>query len=101
MPNVIYKGPTNRDDISTEYVIRDADRKPYTLRVGSRTGTEVPDEVAARLLGDDSPKGHKFELYEEPAVAEGENADTPPEADADGAAAAKTTARARRAGQEA
>lgn len=96
MPNVIYKGPTSRDDISTEYIVRGEDRTPYTLRKGAAKGTEVPDDVAARLLGDDSPKGHKFELYEEPAAAEGEGDTTPPPEDG-----AKTTARARRAGQEA
>lgn len=63
MPNVIYKGPTSRDDNSTEFIVRDEkdNRRPYTLRVGSPTGTEVPDHIAKTLLGDDSPKGHKFE----------------------------------------
>lgn len=64
MPKQItYGGPTSRDDISTEFVVRDESGKPHTLRKGY--ATEVPDDVAKRLLGDDAPKGHKFAQAQE------------------------------------
>lgn len=63
MPNITYGGPTSRDDISTEFIVRDENGKPHTLRKGY--ASEVPADVAKRLLGDDAPKGHKFAKSEE------------------------------------
>lgn len=59
MPEITYGGPTARDDISTAFQVRDANGKTHLLRKG--VATDVPDDVAKLLTGDDTPRGHKFE----------------------------------------
>lgn len=68
MPKITYGGPTSRDDISTEFIVREPAEegkkgKPVRLRKG--LPLEVSDELAAVLTGDDAPKGHKFELVKD------------------------------------
>lgn len=57
---ITYGGPRSSDAIETEYIVRDADGNPHTLRKG--LPALVPEELAQRLTGDDAPKGFKFEL---------------------------------------
>lgn len=65
MPKITYGGPTSRDDISTEFIVREPTEdgrrgKPVRMRKG--LPIEVSDKLAAMLTGEDAPKGHKFEL---------------------------------------
>jgi hypothetical protein len=62
---VVYEGPTSRAERSDAYITKDESGKVVRLVVDRPA--EVPDDVADRLLGDDSPKGHKFSAAEEPA----------------------------------
>lgn len=72
--NIVYEGPSSRQDNSTEFIIRDAEGKPHTLRTGKGRYTEVPDELGKELVqGSDRTKGHKFSEYTEPKP-EGANA---------------------------
>jgi hypothetical protein len=64
VPKITYGGPTSRDDISTEFIVREpaADgKKGKPVRFRKAVPLEVSDELAALLTGDDAPKGHKFE----------------------------------------
>lgn len=98
MTQVVYEGPTGRrNPLRTQLGYRVG---KHELRVGEPT--EVPDDVAERLLGDDAPKGHKFSRHDgdsEDAGASGGGettgetpaADEGPLGDPAGAAAATTT----------
>lgn len=67
MSQVVYKGPSSRADVSTEFVIEDADGKSYRLLKG-RPSDDLPDALVTELL-EGSPRltGHRF------AAAEGED----------------------------
>lgn len=99
--HVTYKGPSRRDDISTEFIVKD-DGKAYTLRKG--VAADVPDELGQAILSgdDDRFKGHKFaessdeerdEAGLEPDTAGGGSGGSPPPPSTQGgtaAAAART-----------
>lgn len=84
--HVTYKGPSRRDDISTEFIVRDEGGKVHSLRKG--VATDVPDELGSALVAGDEErfKGHKFaeSSDEEREEAGLEQADTAKTADAGG-----------------
>lgn len=69
MPPVTYEGPTQRDDITTEFHVRDSDGEMHKL-VEGRPYVDAPDDLVAELLeGSDRTKGHKFREATEDEVA--------------------------------
>lgn len=57
---VIYRGPTSRSDLSTEFHVPDESDKMHVLYVDQET--EVPDALGKELLdGSERTKGHEFE----------------------------------------
>jgi hypothetical protein len=92
MPHVTYKGPSSRSDLTNVYSLRGEDGAMHTLRVDN--ATEVPDDVAALLLGSDSPKGHKFaESSDEEKRAAGVPVDTAAAEEKTGAGTTRAAAR--------
>lgn len=60
MERVVYEGPTKKDDLSTEFHIRDEDGKMVRLAKGE-VSDELADSLRSELLdGSDRTKGHKF-----------------------------------------
>ena len=64
---VVYEGPSSRSERSDAFLMRDENGKMH--RLPADRPTEVPDDLAAVLLGDDAPKGHKFSEAKDEAKA--------------------------------
>lgn len=56
MQKVTYRGPTDKADRTSVYVVTASSGKTYRLRVGE--AVEVPDDVAKALADTD---GHRFD----------------------------------------
>ncbi len=57
--NVIYTGPKDKGDISSEFHARG--EKGKRLRLAKGKPVEVPDDMAAAMIAGDGPyKGHNF-----------------------------------------
>lgn len=93
MPSVTYKGPTtgkNAPGAPASLIEKAEDGKRYRLR--KDVATDVPQDLADRLTGDDGPKGHTVVLTENDQAEATEPAATEPGDDTGGPGGTGSTA---------